>query len=262
MPTNEESDESQLILRGKAIREDADGLLCLNDIWSLAKGKETRSPSRWKALPGTKRLVAALKQKIVKSALIEKKQIKTVLYSKRGRGNKGTFAHPILAAAYAGYLSEKLEIEVREVWLRYRAGDAKLADEILQRASAEDNRWAAVRAMGRAKRVGYTDMLRDHGVLGAGYPMCTDAVYKEVLRGTARQIKAQMGLPKSANLRDHMDTDTLSFVMAAEVLATGRIDEENCQGNKECERASARSASFIREAIERDKQDRQPRLVD
>jgi len=49
--------------------------------------------------------------------------------------NGGTYAHPILACAYAGYLSPELEIEVREIWLRYRAGDATLADEVLARAS-------------------------------------------------------------------------------------------------------------------------------
>lgn len=261
MPTNEESDENQLILRGKAIREDSNSLICLDDIWTLAKGKGTRSPSRWKALPSTKRLVEALKQKIVKSALLENKAIKTVLYSKRGRGNKGTYAHPILAAAYAGYLSEKLEIEVREVWLRYRSGDAKLADEILQRASAEDNRWAAVRALGRAERRGFTDTLRDHGVTQGGYPRCTNAVYQQILNGTARQVRERLGLPKKANLRDNLDTDKLSYLMAAEALATDRINEEDCRGDRECERASSRSASFIREAIERDKKDRQKRLV-
>lgn len=52
-----------------------------------------------------------------------------------------------MAAAYAGYLDPNLEVEIREVWLRYRAGDATLADEILQRASAEANHWAGMRAL-------------------------------------------------------------------------------------------------------------------
>lgn len=37
---------------------------------------------------------------------------------------KGYYAHPILATAYAGYLAPDLEIEIRQVYLRYRAGDA------------------------------------------------------------------------------------------------------------------------------------------
>ena len=48
--------------------------------------------------------------------------------------------------------------------------------------------------------------------------------------------------------------------MAAEVLATGRINEENCMGNKECSEATGKSAGFIRQAIEADKADRKKRL--
>ncbi|SRR5579883_238219 len=59
------------------------------------------------------------------------------------------------AAAYAGYLSPKLELEVREVWLRYGSDDATLADEILQRATAEENRWAGARAISRSQGVTY-----------------------------------------------------------------------------------------------------------
>jgi len=182
-----------------------------------------------------------------------------VVYAKRGRGNKGTYAHPILAAAYAGYLSTKLEIEVREVWLRYRKADATLADDILQRATPKDNEWAAVRAMARAKRVSYTDTLRDHGVQGWGYSTCTNAVYRQILGGTAAQVRAERGIPKK-NLRDHLGTDELSFVMAAEVLASDRIEEEERFGSHDCADASSRSAGFIRQAIERDKMDRQKRL--
>jgi hypothetical protein len=172
-----------------------------------------------------------------------------------------TYAHPILAAAYGGFLSPKLEIEVREIWLRYRKADAALADEILQRASAEDNKRVAIRAMSRVRRVRYTDTLQDHGVKGFGYAKCTNEIYLQLLNGTAGRIRAQRNLAKKANIRDHLETDELSFVMAAESLASGRIEEEQRFGNNDCAEASGRSAGFIREAIERDKKDRQPRLI-
>jgi len=114
--------------------------------------------------------------------------------------------------------------------------------------------------MGRAKRVEYTNTLRDHGVVGKGYPMCTNAVYRQILGGTAAQAKAKRGLPRKANLRNHLETDELSFVTAAEVLASDRIEEEDRFGNEDCAEASSRSAGFIREAIERDKKDRQKPL--
>lgn len=252
---------TEVIIRGKRIREDANGFVCLDDIWDAAKARKTQIPPRWRALRSTKKLEEELQKKIVISVLKENGSFVPVAYAKRGRGNRGTYAHPILAAAYAGYLSPKLEIEVREVWLRYRAADAKLADEILQRATPSDNEWAAVRALARAKRVGYTDTLKAHGVERGGYPKCTNAVYKQILNGTARELRFERGLPVGANVRDYLGTDELSFVMAAETLATGRINEEDCWGNEECARASERSASFIREAIEKDKRDRQQRIA-
>jgi hypothetical protein len=259
-PPSSVAPRTEIVVRGKRIREDVNGLVCLDDIWEAAKSIEGREPRRWRDVGATKRLEEELQKKIAVTALKENKPIVPAAYAKRGRGNKGTFAHPILAAAYAGYLSPKLEIEVREVWLRYRKADATLADEILQRAPPADNEWAGVRAMARSQRVDYTGTLRDHGVEGEGYWRCTNAVYRQLLDGSAQQIRAQRGLPTKANVRDHLRTQELVYVMAAENLAADRITEEDRRGNTECEYASGRSAGFIREAIERDKRDRQRRF--
>lgn len=256
MPSDKPGSGSDIVLRGARIREDLNGLVCLDDIWQAAKASPGREPRRWRDIGATKRLEEELQKKIATAALKAKTSIIPVCYAKRGRGNGGTFAHPILAAAYAGYLSPKLEIEIREIWLRYRKADVTLADAILQRAPPADNEWAGVRALARAKRLSYTDTLRDHGVQGVGYPQCTNAVYREILGGNAGQIRSRRGLSKTANLRDNLPTDELSFVMAAEVLAADRIREEDRDGNDECATASAKSAGFIREAIERDKRDR------
>jgi len=47
-------------------------------------------------------LVLKLEKKIKISSLKENKAVFPSIYARRGRGNTGTFAHPILAAAYAG----------------------------------------------------------------------------------------------------------------------------------------------------------------
>ena len=75
-----------------------------------------------------------------------------------------THAHIVLAQAYAEYLDADLAVEVREVFLRYRAADASLADDILERASLEDNRHTVARALGRVTRGRFTDVLNGHGV--------------------------------------------------------------------------------------------------
>lgn len=255
------SDSKALIVRGTRITEDALGNLCLDDLWRASGAKASKAPKHWRTSRAAASLIEELQKKVTNSDLKENRPINSVIYAKRGRGNEGTFAHAILAAAYAGYLNPKLEIEVREIWLRYRAGDATLADEILQRATVEQNLWAGVRALSRAQRISHTAVLKDHGVMGRGYMDCTEAVYIRLLGGKAFQIRHQRGLPPRTNLRDHMDVAELSYVMAAEALSSERIDEEGRQGNVACVDACAKGASSIRRAIDEDRRQRQRKLV-
>ena len=255
------SECQSLVLRGVTISEDANGNICLDDIWRLAKAPVGKIPKFWKRGRAAQSLIIEVQKKVTNSNLKSNHPMSPVIYAGRGRGKEGTFAHPILAAAYAGYLSPKLEIEVREIWLRYRAGDATLADEILQRASAEANAWAGVRALSRSQRVGYTKTLQIHGVAGRGYLDCTEALYLNLLGGKSYELRSQRGLPRKSNLRENFDIAELSFVMAAEALSAERIEEENCAGNIACEVATSRSASVIRRAIEEDRTTRQQKLL-
>lgn len=249
-----------LVLRGKSISEDAFGRICLDDIWEISKSKETRRPKFWRGTVNAKLLIDELQKKVTTANFKENKPMIPVIYAKQGRGNEGTYAHPILAAAYAGYLSPKLEIEVREIWLRYRAGDATLADEILQRASAEANRWVGARALARSQRVSYTDTLKRHGVEGKGYMYCTEALYSRLLGGRSYELRDRRSLAPKANIRDNLDIAELSFVMAAEALAAERIEEEHRLGNAECVAATDRGAQAIKGAIEQDRRNRQKRI--
>lgn len=253
---------TQLELRGRVISEDDRGNLCLDDIFTLARTNATKAPKHWRGNRASKALIEELQKKVTAGYLKDGLPNFPVIYANRGRGARGTFAHPILAAAYAGYLSPKLEIEVREIWLRYRSGDVTLADEILERATAEENRWAGVRALSRAQRKSYTDTLKNHGVNGRGYMDCTEAVYYTLLGGKSYQIRARLGLPPKTNLRNELPTDQLAYVMAAEALSAERIEEEARHGNAECIDASSIGASAIRDAVERDRMNRQRRLID
>ena len=251
----------QLQLRGKLISEDDRGNLRLDDIWALAKSPKRKSPSEWKSGRAAVALIEELQQRITTESIKFDRPNFRVIYSPVGKSFSGIFGHPILAAAYAGHLSPKLEIEVREIWLRYRQGDATLADDILQRASDEENRWAGVRALGRTQRKSYTDTLKNHGVYGNGYMECTEAVYSNLLGGKSFELRRQMKLPPKTNLRNELPSDKLAYVMAAEALSTERIDEEKRFGNIECAEASAIGARAIRAAIDSDRRDRQSRLV-
>lgn len=44
-----------LVIRGRAVRFDENGLACLNDIWSAAGFTKNHRPGDWSRLPGTRR---------------------------------------------------------------------------------------------------------------------------------------------------------------------------------------------------------------
>jgi KilA-N domain len=140
---------------------------------------------------------------------LSKNDILSVYCVKNGRGG-GIWADPIIALAYAKYLSPTLHYEVNEVFLRFKAGDARLADDILQRAPAADNEWAGVRALSRGKRNDFTRTLSAHEVnQPIEFARVTNETYTALLGKTARQLKADKGLSKNASLRDAMSTSEL-----------------------------------------------------
>ncbi|MDF1750056.1 MAG: KilA-N domain-containing protein [Alphaproteobacteria bacterium] len=245
-------------IRGKSIRFDENGLACLNDIWRAAGLRKNQTPADWMRLTSAQKLqIAVLEKTTGKSRGWTKTEYRSVSYA---AGGIGTYADIRLALAYAEYLNPKLALEVREVFLRYKAADATLADEILQEASEQDNEWAAKRALSRAIRNGYTDTLRDHGVTnGKDFGRCTNATYKTLFGCTAKQLKEQKGV--GGNLRDHMTKLELSAIMTSEALSSERIEDERCEGAQECKSATEKSAGFIRRAIEDDRKDRRSKML-
>lgn len=244
-----------LKVRGRSIRSDENGLICLTDIWEAAGFKVNQKPAQWQRLDSTKKLMMALMERVVgKSHNSKKISAKSIYYA---RGSAGTYAHPVLACAYAGYLSPKLEVEVREIWLRYRSGDATLADDILERAGPAANEWAGVRALTRSTRNKHTAVLADHGVTRPlDFASITNETYLALFNRDARGLKRDRGLKKNDSLRDSMSLPELTYVMAAESLANERIEEINPQGPTRCQIAVRTSATFIREAIDKDRASR------
>ncbi|HTZ67556.1 MAG TPA: KilA-N domain-containing protein [Roseiarcus sp.] len=250
-----------LVIRGRTIAVDETGRVSLNDIHRAAGFTKNQKPSDWTRLPATSRLVEeVLKRNTGKSRNWAKNEFRTALYSKPGYSG-GTFADARLALAYAEYLNPKLAVEVREVFLRYKAADATLADDILQRAPAADNEWAGVRALGRAARNQLTGVLKDHGVAkSVEYARVTNSTYTALLGKNASQLRESKGLGPKDNLRDSMETKELGFLTAAELLAKERIEDEDVRGVVRCSSAAEKSATFIRRAIEADRADRKKKI--
>ena len=251
----------ELKIRGQSVRSDNDGMVCLNDVWAAAGYSKNQRPNDWGRLASTNKLVEAVLAKVTgKSRNWTKLEVKSVIYSKTGIG---TFADPRLALAFAEYLNPKLALEVREVFLRYKVADVTLADDILERASPEDNEWAGVRALSRATRNRHTAVLQDHGVIRPlDFAKITNETYIALFDKPAKSLKASRGLKPKDNLRDKMPRSDLSYIMAAESLANERIEETDPHGPTRCQIAVRTSATFIREAIEKDRASRKGSVFD
>jgi len=250
------SDSSQFpVLRGRNIRVDENGMVCLNDIHRAGGFSVNQTPAQWQRLPFVTGLIVALLDRIVGKSHNSKITTKTIIYGSRGV-NGGTYADKRLALAYAEYLSPALALEVKEVFLRYLAADATLADDILERATPEANEWVGRRALSRSVRNAYTQALKDHGAVGRDYPACTNTLYSVLFGQPASKLRETKGLAKKGNVRDAMSSADLAYVMAGEALSTERIDEENSNGGEACRLATSKSARRIRDAIDADRRDR------
>ncbi len=257
---NENDAASALVIRGRSVRFDENGLACLNDIWRAAGFSKNQTPAQWSRLPGTRRKMERVLELVMGKSHDISKGIGPVFRTVRGR-NAGTYADVRLALDYAEYLNPKLAIEVKEVFLRYKSGDATLADEVLQRASAEDNEWAAKRALGRSVRLSYTAELKDRGVHGYEYGLCTNETYVGLFNRTASELKADKGLARTASLRNKMSVNELVKVAFSEVLSVERMEAEESRGFTQCRLATRVAASSVRRALEANKEDSQPRLI-
>lgn len=257
-----ETTDSQLVIRGRAIRVDENGLTCLNDIWTAAGFTKNQRPGDWARLPTSiKRMEKVLALITGKSRNYDKADMHRVLKTRIGK-NGGTWADVRLALDYAEYLNPALAIEVKEVFLRYKAADPTLADDIMERNDSAANEWMAKRSISRATRLAYTDTLKRHGVEKPGdYAECTNATYRGLFGKRAAQIRAEKGLKKSQPLRDAFDLKELATVSFAEVMAGDRIEDEDCRGFSECHLATLKVSTGVRDMIDRDMKDRQKRLV-
>lgn len=249
-----------LTIRGRAIRVDENGLTCLNDIWKAAGFTKNQRPNDWARLPTTiKRMEKVLALITGKSRNYNKADMHRVFRTRRG-ADGGTYADLRLALDYAEYLNPALAIEVKEVYLRYKAADPALADDIMERSDGAANEWMAKRSISRATRLAYTDTLKRHGVVKPGdYAECTNATYRGLFGKRAKDLRTERGI--KGNTRDALDLKELATVSFAEVMASDRIEDEDCRGFGECHSATLKVASGVKDMIDRDMRDRQKRLM-
>lgn len=245
--------DTHLELRGVTIKEDVNGCICLTDLWHLVGDPSSKATTFWRRLPTTGELIEALRDNLRKSQGIGKIEEKSVIYSKGGKGG-GTYAHPILALAYAEYLNADLAVDVKNTYLRVRQGDITLVDEVLAKAEAARHH-NEVRDMSKEVRKKYGDTLTAHGAGGPAIGYCTDAIYEVLLGGTAKQIIASRNLPAKTNVRNTLPTGELLQTLNTEYLSAERIEGLNIHGKEPCAEASRQVARFVKDVFQKVRED-------
>ena len=110
--------------------------------------------------------------------------------------------------------------------------------------------WIEKREMGIEARKGFTETLQQHGIKeGSEYARITNALYYPTLEGNASAVKARLGLPPKASLRDNLPIFELIKVSMAEAVAQRKIEGENRQGFTSCINATALAANNVANAV-------------
>ena len=165
---------------------------------------------------------------------------------------RGTYVHPQVAIDLARWCSPRFAVMVTG-WVNeilttghvdIRGAKAKKLAKL-----GRGPEWVEERLAGVAQRNEYTDTLKAHGVTGAGYAQCTNALYAGALGGDAPAIRAAKGLPAGAVVRNFFDAGELAQVRLSEHLARDKIAGENLHGNGQCAAASRIAGAAVATAV-------------
>jgi hypothetical protein len=202
------AEHGELIIRGARIGQDGDGYLSLNDMWRASGEGDSKAPRFWRRLPTTLQLIEALGQSVRYSHSIVETASKSAIYAKMGK-HGGVFAHHILALAYAEYLNPRIGIEVREIALRFWAGDLTLLDDFMRakrRQAHEDGQRVFLREEIRAHNQVLNQRVRNAGATQHyEFAEFHNAGYKGLYAGLDENaIHRRKELSKEQKILDHM----------------------------------------------------------
>lgn len=102
------------VIAGVEITTDAEGRFNLNALHKASGLGKAKQPANWLRLDSTKELISELDQ----SSDLRTASVDTVI----GSANPGTYAHELLAIAYASWISPSFHLQVNQVFLDFRTG--------------------------------------------------------------------------------------------------------------------------------------------
>lgn len=209
--------------------------ISLTDLWKLSGKDENYKPSRWLLWGETKKFVSAVSQK-------EKVLPANLFTSKLGR-NGGTWAHWQIWLAYAKYLSPELHMWANQV-VKDRIEEDRNPDLALERGrqraiegylkQGKTHEWIARRLQSKTAVQVDKGVLAKHGDSGMVYPLCMDAINKEVLGKSAKQWKRDKNIPDHAPTSDNVDDIQLLQIALSHAVSARDIEKMNIRGNLAC----------------------------
>lgn len=236
------------------IRQEGD-MFSLTDLWKSAGSPSGKAPADWQQSKSVQEFLemASASQNLNAGN-------SGIIKTQRGRGKmQGTWAHKIVALAYAKYLDPKLHVLVNEVFferveeeanpeLAVQRGNARAAKTWAKQGKSDQ--WIEERIIGIAGRKAFTSGLAQHGVRGgAGFRNCTNAIYIPLYGGTTAVVRQKKNLSAKDNIRDNMNALELASTRLSELLALNTIQVNNLNGNGQCEMACTQAAKSVANAI-------------
>jgi len=150
-----------------------------------------------------------------------------------------------------GVIGRAYREQSAKVFIQYIDASPELAESVIDRATPEDLARIEKRLQSKKIRVAFTTVLQDHGVTeGWQFGAITNSIYKPILGGTAKEVKQSLGLAKSANIRDEIESIELTGIMFAEELTQRDIKKQQLYGFRDCNQSASNNANKVRKLID------------
>ena len=242
----------ELKLRGRLVRQDDGGNICLNDLWRLAGEPESKRPNDWHRGQRAKVLRDALCERIAEDLGKSTKKVLESVYCTVGRGRAAsTYAHRVLALDYAEYLDPALGVEVRETFLRVRANDVTLALEIfegLQEQTEYDELRVQLRQLVKAHNKMSAGVAKEVGVTNFG--AYNGAGLKGLYGGMNKaEVLRHKGLEEDAHHLEHAGHEELAANYFKATQAMAKIKREGIKGQSGANHAHQEVGEAVRATI-------------
>ncbi len=242
----------QLEVRGISVATDDAGNVCLNDLWKLGGSPGNKRARDWYRGKRARALEAALQERIVENFHKPAKEAAGTTYYTDGRGGGAkTYAHPVLALDFAEYLDPSIGVEVRNIFLRFKANDVSLAEEIFG-AFEEQSDYDSERVKLRA-------LVKQHNKLSAGAAKGAEVKQFGAYNGaglqglyggmTKAQVLKHKELPPDAHHLDHAGHEELAANYFKATQAFAKLKREGIKGQEAAEEAHREVGAVVRETI-------------